>query len=115
MKSSITIEDLFQGNQIKVPSYQRSYSWDTEFDQSKSPKQVNTFLSDLEEYSKTNSKIPYYFGHFLFEKKANNVFNVVDGQQRMTTIVIFIAVLFKRLKELRKVKNIEDLSKEQFN
>ncbi|XWY21676.1 DUF262 domain-containing protein [Bisgaard Taxon 45] len=114
MKSSTTIEDLFQGNQIKVPAYQRSYSWDTEFDQSKSSKQVNTFLSDLEEYSKTNSKIPYYFGHFLFEKTDNNVFNVVDGQQRMTTIVIFIAVLFKRLKELKKVENVEGLSKEQF-
>ncbi|WP_211235596.1 GmrSD restriction endonuclease domain-containing protein [Psychromonas arctica] len=45
------------------------------------------FLNDLNEYSKSNAQSPYYFGHFLFEEKIDS-FTVIDGQQRLSTIVI---------------------------
>jgi hypothetical protein len=66
------------------------------------------FLSDLEEYNKSNAKSPnpYYFGHFLFEKR-NQEFFVIDGQQRLTTIIIFLAALFARLKTIRNLSEDE--------
>ncbi|MCW5212533.1 DUF262 domain-containing protein, partial [Desulfobulbus sp. TB] len=93
------------------PDYQRAYSWDTEFENSKAPKQVNTFLSDLEDYNRSSSKSKYYFGHFLFEEKLENKFGVIDGQQRLTTIIIFLSALFARLKDIRQLSEPEDIIK----
>lgn len=107
MESSTTIRKMFAGNQIYVPSYQRAYSWDTETDKSKPTKQVNVFLSDLEEHEKSLAQTNYYFGHFLFEERESDSYGVVDGQQRMTTIVIFVAALLKCLKEKREWSETE--------
>jgi len=98
---------MLAGNRIFVPTYQRAYSWDTEFEKSKTPKQTNVFLSDLEDYNKSSTESKYYFGHFLFEEKPDKKFGVVDGQQRLTTIVIFLSALFKRLNSIRKLSESE--------
>ena len=108
MEASTTIKQMLAGNKIFVPTYQRAYSWDTELDSSKAPKQVNTFLCDLEEYNRSATKSKYYFGHFLFEQRSENEFGVIDGQQRLTTIVIFLSALFFRLKAIRQLAEHED-------
>ena len=100
---------MLAGNEIVVPAYQRAYSWDTEFDKSKTPKQVNVFLSDLEDYNKSSATTPYYFGHFLFEEKSDSSFGVIDGQQRLTTIVIFLSALFTKLKSIRSLTENEEV------
>lgn len=107
MESSTNILALLTGKVISVPNYQRAYSWDTD-SANKSPKQVNTFLSDLQDYVNSDSSTPYYFGHFLFEEKGGNEYAVIDGQQRLTTIVIFLSALYKRLKEIRNIDKVED-------
>ena len=104
METSTTINKMIAGNKIFVPTYQRAYSWDTE--------QVNTFLTDLEEYNRSEAKTPYYFGHFLFEEKSVSNFGVIDGQQRLTTIVIFLSALFAKLKTIRKLTDDEEVSYE---
>lgn len=96
---STTIKQMLAGNRIFVPTYQRAYSWDTE--------QVNVFLSDLEDYNKSSTKSSYYFGHFLFEEKPDKKFGVIDGQQRLTTIAIFLSALFKRLRSIRELTETE--------
>lgn len=114
METSTTVKQMLAGNRIFVPTYQRAYSWDTEFDKSKNPKQVNTFLSDLEEYNKSTTKSKYYFGHFLFEEVGSNKFGVIDGQQRLTTIVIFLSAVYARLKEVRGINDIKELNENEF-
>ena len=83
-----------------VPNYQRAYSWEQE-------KQVSVFLSDIEQYVRSGSKSKYYFGHFLFEKVNERKYGVVDGQQRLTTIVIFLSALYEQLKRLRPLSEEE--------
>ena len=107
MESSTNISTLLAGKSISVPTYQRAYSWDTD-NSNKSLKQVNTFLSDLQDYVKSHSSTPYYFGHFLFEERSITEYAIIDGQQRLTTTVIFISALYKCLKEIRKVESIRD-------
>ena len=109
MEASTTIKKMSAGNQIFVPTYQRAYSWDTELDKSKLPKQVNIFLSDLEDYNRSTTDSKYYFGHFLFEEQSENKFGVIDGQQRLTTIVIFLSALFSRLKQMRNLNESEEV------
>ena len=112
METSTTIQQMLAGNKIFVPSYQRAYSWDTEFDNTKAPKQTNVFLSDLEDYNRSSATSSYYFGHFLFEEKDKTTFGVVDGQQRLTTIVIFLSALFKKLESIRPLTENEEVAKE---
>lgn len=110
MESSTTIRKMMAGNKIVVPSYQRAYSWETPVEKTDRSTQTDVFLSDLEEYSKSNAKSPYYFGHFLFEERDEK-FQVIDGQQRLTTIVIFLSALFTTLKTKR---NLDESEKELY-
>lgn len=112
MEASSTIKKVLRGNKIFVPTYQRAYSWETEFDKSKPPKQVNVFLSDLEDYNKSQTNSKYYFGHFLFEQKSDSEFGVIDGQQRLTTITIFLSALFSSLENIRPLTISEKETKE---
>lgn len=107
MEASTTIKGILAGNRIFVPSYQRAYSWDTEFDKGNPPKHTNVFLSDLDDHNKSQTKSTYYFGHFLFEEKSEKKFGVIDGQQRLTTIIIFLSSLFNRLQSIRSLKEAE--------
>lgn len=109
MEPSTTINKMLAGNRIYVPSYQRAYSWDTEFDKNKIQKHVNVFLSDLNDYTKSFASTPYYFGHFLFEEKSESVFGIIDGQQRLTTIVIFLSALFSKLNTIRPLTEKEEM------
>ncbi len=97
MEASTTIRKMMAGNRIVVPAYQRAYSSDTPTKNSDITTQTDVFLLDLEEYGRSNTQSPHYFGHFIFEEH-NDAFSVIDGQQRLTTLVIFLSALFAKLK-----------------
>jgi hypothetical protein len=109
MEAVTTIRKMLANNQIFVPSYQRAYSWDIDAEGT-APKQISTFLSDLEQHIDSGSQTPYYFGHFLFEDKGNDRYAIIDGQQRLTTIVIFLSALFRKLN--RELSDNEETCKE---
>lgn len=109
MKPSTTIREMVNNKCIIVPDYQRAYSWDTSSKDTTTKNQVNTFLSDLEDYLKSNVQTPYYFGHFLYEKIGNSEFAIIDGQQRLTTITIFVCALIDRIKRERNLTDDEEM------
>lgn len=109
MEASTTVNKMLAGNKIFVPSYQRAYSWETPSELKNKKTQTDVFLSDLIDYNKSTAKTPYYFGHFLFEEKSDSHFGVIDGQQRLTTIVIFLSALFTRLKTIRELTEDEEV------
>ena len=71
--------DLFQGKKLVVPSYQRAYAWRDE--------QLKQFVADLLEIKDKQ----YYFGHFILEETGSS-FEIIDGQQRLTTFILFLIV-----------------------
>ena len=101
MEASTKIGKMMQGNVIMVPTYQRAYSWDTPKSGTDRKTQTDIFLSDLEEHVASSNNSPYYLGHFIFEQGTDDHYYVIDGQQRLTTIVIFLSALFKSLKKTR--------------
>jgi len=107
MEATTTIRKMLRGNTISVPSYQRAFSWETEIDVKEPQKQTNVFVTDLERYVESSAKSAYYFGHFLFEDISNDRFHVIDGQQRLTTIVIFLSTIFSKLSSLRSLTSDE--------
>lgn len=105
------IQDLFNGkNQISVPSYQRAYSWDSPQKDRNNTTQVDVFLNDLVEHCASSTNAPYYFGHFLFEKDTAEDYKlkIVDGQQRMTTIVICVSAIIYRLEILKRDEGLSE-------
>lgn len=109
MKPSTTIREMVNNKCIIVPDYQRAYSWDTSSKDAPTKNQVNTFLADLEDYLKSNVQTPYYYGHFLYEKIGNSKFAIIDGQQRLTTITIFVCALIERIKLARILTDDEEM------
>ena len=109
MEASTTVNKMLSGNKIFVPSYQRAYSWETPTKDEDHKTQTDVFLTDLIDYNKSTAQTPYYFGHFLFEEKSDSHFGVIDGQQRLTTVVIFLAALFTRLKSIRQLTEDEEV------
>lgn len=92
---------MLSGNKIFVPTYQRAYSWED--------KQTKQFLVDLQDYVESHTASSYYFGHFLFEDKGSRNFAIIDGQQRLTTITIFISAIYRRLEELAGALSEDDV------
>ena len=92
MQRETTIKEIFSPQDLtfSIPPYQRAYSWDKD-------KQLRQFLEDLKEHPQTGEEAKDHFlGHFLFErekKHEGNEFLVIDGQQRLTTVVIFFHCL----------------------
>jgi hypothetical protein len=84
-KEPSTFESIFFPNgealAVRVPDYQRAFAWEG--------KQIDLFIGDLQQYE---TKTDYYFGHFIVEGKSQGPWEVVDGQQRLTTFVLFLMV-----------------------
>ena len=86
-----TLRELFEKCiKIEIPIYQRAYSWDKE--------QCEQFFNDLVEQDGNS----YHYGIFIFEKDDDKKYFIVDGQQRLTTAVLFFASLTKFLSEENK-------------
>jgi hypothetical protein len=87
--------------------YQRAYSWEH--------KEWKTFLDDIIEQVEGQNN--YFFGNILLETIKKGVqYEIIDGQQRLTTLTIFMRSLFNVLKERKKSGddislNIEDKEK----
>lgn len=108
MESKTKIHQMLAGNKIFVPNHLKAYSWETPQENCKSKTQTEVFLSDLVDYNNGSSMTPFHFGSFQFEKRSGNNFYVMDGQQRLTTIVIFLSALFSKLKALRVLTESEE-------
>ncbi len=86
-----TFKELLHHHSFRIPEYQKAYSWEE--------KQINAFIDDLLEYSQDNTSEEnehfkkYYLGHFILEKAENEEFSdIIDGQQRITTVYLFLLV-----------------------
>lgn len=83
-----------------IPDYQRGYSW--------GDKQLQDLWEDLENMPANST---HYTGMFTFCKndQKENEYYIVDGQQRMTTLIILINELLKRIKGgIPNAKSVND-------
>ena len=90
---------------FNVPAYQRGYRWDM--------LNVTDLLDDLLEFMQDGSSGKFYCLQPLVVKKiGENQYNVIDGQQRLTTIFIILKYLANLLKEENGIDEIYTLSYE---
>ena len=85
------VKELLNGYKLSVPGYQRIYAW--------GKAQYKQFWQDIKdylEYKAQNPSLKYFIGHILLEKEKET-YGIVDGQQRITTMVIVLNILQKLL------------------
>ncbi|WP_075891803.1 GmrSD restriction endonuclease domain-containing protein [Actinomyces provencensis] len=83
--------------QFRMPVFQRPYSWGVE--------QALQLLDDVTE-SSSQSRSPYFLGSIVLLRDPSDgrVRDVIDGQQRLTTLTILLAVL----RELEERADVRD-------
>ena len=88
-----------------VPDYQREYVWTEE--------QVTQLLNDINEQVGSDSE--YFIGSILVAQKKNeeNYFDVIDGQQRLTTIFLILCALRVRFADKKQVSVISKLIEDE--
>lgn len=82
-----TLADVFCDKyQFTIPDYQRPYSWGRE--------QTAELLDDVTATLEAGGEDPYFLGSIVLVKQANDpAADVIDGQQRLTTLTILLAVI----------------------
>ncbi|WP_083862034.1 DUF262 domain-containing protein [Halogeometricum pallidum] len=106
--------DLFPRSVFEIPSYQRGYSW--------TETQVRDLLEDIE-YSfqerssgAGDSEFVHYFGTVVLQNKGVekgqtetfSSYNVIDGQQRITTVSVLMGCLYEELQNIAQRDMNED-------
>lgn len=69
---------LIQG-ELNIPAYQRPYIWNH--------KQISRLIEDIKEHYYNFDKSPYYLGSIILHSN-NQLLDIIDGQQRLTTLAI---------------------------
>jgi len=81
MHRLISLEKLLSGRQFIIPEYQRGYSWETD--------QRKDLLDDIQHIGGVEYK--HFTGTIVAcETGSANVYEIVDGQQRLTTLIILV-------------------------
>lgn len=99
----LTVQQILEGDRIyKIPNFQRNFSWEN-----------NNFIDFFEDLIKSGefdvknneiSKNKYFFGMILLlgdkDPNVSMPYEVIDGQQRLTTITLFYAAIKAIIEEL---------------
>jgi hypothetical protein len=78
------IGHVLKDNKLRVPVYQRSYSWHSD--------NVDELLNDLKD-AFNNAEKEYFLGSCVLTGSQGDFLDVVDGQQRLSTVLIAIAAV----------------------
>jgi uncharacterized protein with ParB-like and HNH nuclease domain len=102
MNNLLTLKTIneIQENNFYIPSYQRGYRW--------TPKEVEDLLNDISEFiprlvEGTDEKTWYCLQPIVVKKTSEDQYEVIDGQQRLTTIYLILKFLNSRLVEPEKL------------
>lgn len=107
-----TLSKLLNENLFIIPDYQRSYSWQT--------KQREALFDDIK-YLWTQKKLDANADHFMstlvcLKKKPMSIgstvftkYDVVDGQQRLTTLIILLKTIEMKLKKGKDKNDLKDI------
>lgn len=95
-------EVLGNGKKYIVPLYQRDYSWKED--------NWEDLWADILLVIESNSV--HYMGAIVLQSKGNDIYTIIDGQQRLTTVTIIALACIAKIKELA-TNNIDKEANEE--
>lgn len=84
----VSINELFiSGDEstYEIPIYQRNYAWERD--------EIIALIQDIYDAYKKDFETVYYIGTLVSYHKGNRIFEIIDGQQRLTTIRLILGAL----------------------
>lgn len=88
---TISVKDLFNENSYVIPIYQRNYAWEAD--------QIEQLIEDIDSAVVLESENPqgktldYFLGSLVVNILEPGTYEVIDGQQRLTTLYLLKAYL----------------------
>lgn len=82
---AIIIKDILGTDTYIIPRYQRNYAW--------GKTEISQLIKDIDEFFDGNENKSYYLGSLVCFKRENGKYELLDGQQRHTTITLINLVL----------------------
>jgi uncharacterized protein with ParB-like and HNH nuclease domain len=80
------------GQTFTIPHYQRGYRWEDQ--------EVTELLDDLWAFQELSEKGDFYcLQPIVLQQNKNGGYDVLDGQQRLTTLYLILVYLEKSIKE----------------
>lgn len=84
----VSIEDLFNSSEksvYEIPIYQRNYAWEDI--------EITTLIQDVYDSFRKDPASIYYIGTLVTFFRGEGRYEIIDGQQRLTTIILILGVL----------------------
>ena len=77
------------GLTYRIPRFQRDYSWDVE--------QWEDLWADILSVLSDEEESAHYMGYLVLQSKDDKQFDVIDGQQRLTTLSLIVLAILKNI------------------
>jgi uncharacterized protein with ParB-like and HNH nuclease domain len=101
---TLSYNDIIGNGKIyKVPHFQRDYSWEED--------NWEDLWNDI--VTIKDNKESHYMGSIVLLNKGDTVYQIIDGQQRFTTLSILSLAIISKLKELVSMNIEEDENTER--
>jgi len=84
LKELISVEEMLTLKDLTIPNYQRPYKW--------GEKSIRHLVNDIKE-SMDMGKNEYRIGTIILHKDEKDIYNIVDGQQRLISLTILLYAL----------------------
>ena len=104
-----SIKDLFSDNKADflIPDYQRPYAWQEKECQTLWD-DIFTFAFPENDYTKFNSSNDEYFlGPIVTFKNEDKKQEIIDGQQRLTTLMLLLRAFYEKYGSMRDQQSIK--------
>ncbi|WP_397538163.1 DUF262 domain-containing protein [Rummeliibacillus pycnus] len=87
-------------NKFIIPEYQRPYAWADE--------QIQTLFEDLVEYTENDNESTYFLGTIVSYENENYEQEIIDGQQRITSLFLLLRALYSKLNSMTETKEVKN-------
>ncbi|MFZ1546075.1 MAG: DUF262 domain-containing protein [Candidatus Nitrotoga sp.] len=88
---------ISHGLSYRVPHFQPDYSW--------MENEWEDLWADIMGVVQADGEAAHYMGYLVLQSKDNRAFDVIEGQQRLTTLMLIILAALKNLMRLIAEKN----------
>lgn len=88
------------GLSYRVPQFQRDYSW--------GPDEWEDLWHDIVDLLRDDPEPAHYLGYLVLQSTDHGTFDIIDGQQRMTTLSLLMLAAVSRLTDLASPDDADD-------
>jgi len=97
------IGSILKSRRFVVPAYQRSYAWESDH--------VEALLDDIKDAINNNEK-EYFLGSIVVTKSDGGRYEVVDGQQRLTTVSLIVSAIKEIFRDQEDEEVVQSIQKD---